>query len=140
MLFASTLNGLSFKWFEGMPEGSIATFQDLQIASEKFHTEMESVIGKTLLEEWLKPNEPVKEYLSRWQTLALQCHEMEPRTKYDICKRNIATKFQKYFVSVKPNSFAQIPEIAQSAEVVMARDSRDREFFKQPANAEKGKR
>lgn len=115
MLFASTLDGLSFIWFEGLLEGSIATFQDLQIASEKFHTKMASVIGKTLLEERLKPNEPVKEYLNRWQTLALQCHEMEVRTRYDICKRNMATKFQKYFVLVKSNSFAQIPEIVQSA-------------------------
>lgn len=38
----------------------------------------------------------------------------------------MATRFKKYFVSVKPNSFAQITEIAQYPEVKTRR-----EFYKQ---------
>lgn len=81
------------------------------------------------MEERQRLTEPVKEYLDRWQALAHQCHEMEPRIRYDVCVRNTVSRFQKYFMSVKPNSFEQIAEIAQSAEVVMMRENKEREFF-----------
>lgn len=38
---------------------------------------------------------------------------------------------------VKPNSFTQITEIAQSTKVVMVGERGEREFFKQLANARK---
>lgn len=93
---------------------------------------MTRVATKIILKERQKPSEPVKEYLDWWQVLALQCHKMEPRTKYDICMWNIEIRFQRNFVSIKPNSFAQIAKIAQSAEVVMRRENKEREFYMQP--------
>lgn len=96
MLFARTFDILAFQWFEGLPEGSIITFQDLQIAfKSQFQTEMTRVMARTLLEELQKPNVLVKEYLGRWPAMALQCHEMKPRTKYDICVQNMVARSRK---------------------------------------------
>lgn len=100
---------------------------------------MTRVTTRTLVEERQKIDEIVKEYLDRWQALALHCHEMEPRTKYDICVQNMTTRFQKYFISVKPNSFAQIAGVAQSAKVVMLWENKEREFYKQLSDTGKRK-
>lgn len=37
---------------------------------------------------------------------------------------------KKYVISVKPISFAQIAEIGQFAEVVVAQENKEREFYK----------
>lgn len=37
---------------------------------------------------------------------------------------------KKYFVSGKPISFAQIADIGQFAEVVVAQENKEREFYK----------
>lgn len=64
MPFASTLKGLAFDWFEGLPEWSIQTFHDLKITFERnLQEEIHRVTGKTLLEICQKDEESAKDYV-----------------------------------------------------------------------------
>ena len=75
-----------------------------------------------LLETYQGNDELVKAYLGRWRNLSMQCREINQKTVFNICVRNLRTEFQKYFVTVKPISFAQISKVATNVEAVIKRE------------------
>ena len=57
----------------------------------------------------------------------MQCQEINQKTVFNICVRNLRMEFQKYFITVKPISFTQISEVAANAEAVIKREKQEAE-------------
>lgn len=80
MLFASTLEGLAFDWFEKFPECSIQTFHDLKTAFERsFQEETHRITGKTLQETCQKEGESTKD-CGTMAIIAMQCTDLTPHS------------------------------------------------------------
>lgn len=60
----------------------------------------------------------------------MQSTDLSPQVAHHICVQNMHTKYQKYFVAVTPKSYAKIIEIAQPAEVVIAREAQEKSVRK----------
>ena len=57
----------------------------------------------------------------------MQCREINQKTVFDISVRNFRMEFQKYSVTVKPISFAQISEVATNVEAIIKREKQETE-------------
>lgn len=62
--------------------------------------------------------------------LSMQCTYLSSWVAHDICVCNMATKYQKYIVTVTPESYAKIFEVAQSVETTIVREIQERNEWK----------
>ncbi|MQM08653.1 hypothetical protein Taro_041503, partial [Colocasia esculenta] len=121
--FGSSLTGLAFEWYSGLPAGSILDWTDMQKKfRERFYIAEREVTATELYGTKQKGNESALDYIQRWRNLSMRCKRPpHQEDAVQICKQNLKRELLERMIGMEIRSFDRLNNVAAEIEAFMAR-------------------